>query len=160
MRLRRQGPAQSRQGFPDAVSVFRAGPHACERRATSVCGYSQVLILIARQPKSDRQMSDNNMSDNCKPRDHKDIETAVQWAIAEGKSLEIVGHGSKRMLGRPAQYDATIDLSGMTGVTLYEPQELVLSARAGTPLAEITTLLASNGQELAFEPMDYGALFG
>jgi glycolate oxidase FAD binding subunit len=105
-------------------------------------------------------MSDNNMSDNYKPRDHKDIETVVQWAIAEGKSLEIVGHGSKRMLGRPAQYDATIDLSGMTGVILYEPQELVLSAKTGTPFAEIKALLASNGQELAFEPMDYGPLLG
>jgi len=100
------------------------------------------------------------MSDTYRPRDHKDVETAVQWAVAEGKSLEIVGHGSKRMLGRPAQYDATIDLSGMTGVILYEPRELVLSARAGTPLAEITTLLASNDQELAFEPMDYGRLLG
>jgi len=100
------------------------------------------------------------MSENFKPRDHKDIEAAVQWAIAGGKSFEIVGHGSKRMLGRPAQYDATLDLSGLAGVILYEPQELVLSAKAGTPLAEITALLASNGQELAFEPMDYGPLFG
>src|SRR5499427_5414576 len=96
------------------------------------------------------------MSDIYKPQDHKDIEAAVQWAIASGKTLEIVGHGSKRMFGRPAQYDATLDLSGMAGVILYEPQELVLSARAGTPLADITALLASNEQELAFEPMDYG----
>jgi len=100
------------------------------------------------------------MSDNYKPRDHKDIEAAVQWAIAGAKSLEIVGHGSKRMIGRPAQYDATLDLSGIAGIILYEPQELVLSTKAGTPLAEITTLLASNGQELAFEPMDYGPLLG
>jgi glycolate oxidase FAD binding subunit len=100
------------------------------------------------------------MSDSFKPRDHKDIEAAVQWAIAGGKSLEIVGHGSKRMIGRPAQYDATLDVSGIAGIILYEPQELVLSAKAGTPLAEITTLLASNGQELAFEPMDYGPLLG
>jgi len=105
-------------------------------------------------------MSDPNMSDNYKPRDHKDIETVVQWAVAEGKSLDVVGRGSKRMIGRPAQYDATIDLSGMTGVILYEPQELVLSAKAGTPLAEISGLLASNGQELAFEPIDYGPLLG
>jgi glycolate oxidase FAD binding subunit len=108
----------------------------------------------------DRSNTDHNMSDNYKPRDHKDIEMAVQWAMAEGKSLEIVGHGSKRALGRPAQYDATIDLSGMTGIILYEPQELVLSAKAGTPLAEVTMLLAANGQELAFEPMDYGPLLG
>jgi glycolate oxidase FAD binding subunit len=100
------------------------------------------------------------MSDHSKPRDLKDIEAAVQWALGGGKSLEIIGHGSKRPLGRPAQYDATLDLSGMTGVVLYEPQELILSARAGTPLAEITALLASNGQELAFEPMDYGPLLG
>jgi glycolate oxidase FAD binding subunit len=100
------------------------------------------------------------MPDTYKPRDRKDIETAVQWAMAEGKSLEIVGHGSKRGIGRPAQYDATLDMSGMTGVILYEPQELVLSAQAGTSLAEITRLLATNGQELAFEPIDYGPLLG
>jgi glycolate oxidase FAD binding subunit len=101
-----------------------------------------------------------DMSDYYKPSDPKDIEAAVQWALAGGKSLEIIGHGSKRPLGRPAQYDATLDLSGVAGIVLYEPQELILSARAGTPLAEITTLLASNGQELAFEPMDYGPLLG
>ena len=100
------------------------------------------------------------MSDYHKASDHKDIESAVEWAIAGGKSLEIVGHGSKRLVGRPAQYDATLDLSGVAGITLYEPQELILSARAGTPLAEITALLASSGQELAFEPMDYGPLLG
>jgi glycolate oxidase FAD binding subunit len=105
-------------------------------------------------------MPDPDMADYFKPNHPRDVEAAVQWAIAGGKSLEIVGHGSKRLFGRPAQYDATIDVSGMAGVTLYEPQELVLSARAGTPLADITALLASKGQELAFEPMDYGPLFG
>ena len=77
------------------------------------------------------------MADTLHPRDAKDVEAAVQWALAQKKSLEIVGHGTKRSLGRPAQVDATLDLSGLTGVTLYEPEELVLSARAGTPLAEI-----------------------
>ena len=83
-----------------------------------------------------------------------------RWALAEGKTLEIVGHGSKRGIGRAAQWDLSLDLSGLSGVTLYEPEELVLSAKAGTPLAEIETLLAANNQELAFEPMDYGPLFG
>jgi glycolate oxidase FAD binding subunit len=100
------------------------------------------------------------MSEALKAHDAKDVETAVQWALAQRKSLEIVGHGTKRSLGRPAQVDATLDLSGLTGVTLYEPEELVLSARAGTPLMEIEDLLAANGQQLAFEPMDFGPLLG
>lgn len=89
-----------------------------------------------------------------------DVLSAVQWALAEEAPLEILGHGSKRGIGRPLQTEHTLDLSKLTGVTLYEPAELVLSARAGTPLAEIERLLADNGQQLAFEPMDYGPLLG
>src|SRR5262249_32285824 len=58
------------------------------------------------------------------------------------------------------QSDATLDLSSLSGVTLYEPEELVLSAKAGTPLEEIEALLESKQQQLAFEPMDYGPLLG
>jgi len=100
------------------------------------------------------------MADTLRPRDAKDVEAAVQSALAGGKTVEIVGHGSKRAIGRPAQTDLTLDLSALAGVTLYEPEELVLSAKAGTPLAEIETLLAANNQQLAFEPMDYAAVLG
>src|SRR4051812_21629880 len=99
------------------------------------------------------------MTDTLKPRDGKDVEAAVQWALAEGKTLEVMGQGSKRAIGRAAQWDLSLDLSDLSGVTLYEPEELVLSARAGTPMAEIETLLAASNQELAFEPMDYGPIF-
>jgi glycolate oxidase FAD binding subunit len=100
------------------------------------------------------------MTDLFRPRDEADVVAAIQWAVAEGKSVEIVGHGSKRDIGRAAQWDLTLDLSALRGVTLYEPEELVLSARAGTPLSEIVALLADQGQELAFEPMDYGPILG
>lgn len=100
------------------------------------------------------------MVDTLKPRDAKEVEGAVRWALAHDKALEIAGHGSKRGLGRPSQTDLTLDLSDLTGVTLYEPEELVLSAKAGTPIAEIETLLDKSKQELAFEPMDYGPLLG
>jgi glycolate oxidase FAD binding subunit len=93
-------------------------------------------------------------------RDAKDVEAAVQWLLAESKAAEIVGHGSKRTIGRPAQTDVTLDLSALSGVTLYEPEELVLSARAGTPLAEIEALIAAEGQQLAFEPMDCAGVLG
>ncbi len=100
------------------------------------------------------------MADNLKPRDAKEVEQAIQWALGNEKTFEIVGHGSKRAIGRAAQWDATLDLSGLSGVTLYEPEELVLSAKAGTPLADIEALVASRNQQLAFEPMDCALLLG
>src|SRR6266513_339131 len=101
-----------------------------------------------------------DMTDALKARDAKDVEDAVRWALAEGKTLEVAGRGTKRALGRPSQSDLTLDLSGLSGVTLYEPEELVLSAKAGTPLAEIEALLAAKDQQLAFEPMNCAAIFG
>jgi glycolate oxidase FAD binding subunit len=100
------------------------------------------------------------MADTLKPSDAKEVEEAVRWALGNDKSLELAGQGTKRGIGRPSQTDLTLDLSGLTGVTLYEPAELVLSARAGTPIDEIEVLLEKNNQELAFEPMDYGPLLG
>ena len=81
------------------------------------------------------------MTDTLKPRDAKEVEDAVRWALGNDKALEVAGQGTKRAIGRPSQTDLTLDLSGFTGVTLYEPAELVLSAQAGTPLAEIEALL-------------------
>ena len=100
------------------------------------------------------------MTDVVKPRDAKEVEEAVRWALGNDKALEVVGQGTKRSIGRPSQTDLTLDLTGLSGVTLYEPEELVLSAKAGTPLAEIETLLDASNQQLAFEPMDYGPLLG
>jgi len=100
------------------------------------------------------------MTDVLKPRDVKDVEEAVRWALGNEKALEIAGRGTKRGVGRPSQTDLTLDLSNLSGVTLYEPAELVLSARAGTPLADIEALLEEHHQEFAFEPIDYGPLFG
>jgi glycolate oxidase FAD binding subunit len=100
------------------------------------------------------------MTDILKPRDAKEVEDAVRWALAHDKALEVVGQGTKRAIGRPSQTDITLDLSGLSGITLYEPAELVLSARAGTPLADIEELLQKHNQELAFEPMDYGPVLG
>jgi glycolate oxidase FAD binding subunit len=100
------------------------------------------------------------MTEAIKAHDAKDVEQAVQWALAEGKTLELMGAGSKRAIGRPSQTDISLDLCGLSGISLYEPQELVLSAKAATPLAEIEALVASKGQQLAFEPMDCGPILG
>lgn len=90
----------------------------------------------------------------------EEIAETIQETIARQESLEVVGAGTKRGLGRAMNATCTLDVSGCAGVVSYEPAELVLTARAGTPLAEIETLLAANNQMLAFEPPDYGPLFG
>src|SRR3954462_12673482 len=100
------------------------------------------------------------MADTLQPRNAKEVEAAVQWLLAEGKAAEVVGRGSKRPIGRPAPTALTLGLSALPRVTLYEPEELVLSANAATPLAEIEALVAAKGQQLAFEPMDYASVLG
>jgi glycolate oxidase FAD binding subunit len=100
------------------------------------------------------------MSDTFKPRTAEETRDAVQWAMAEHEPVEIIGSGSKRALGKPVQAGHVLDLSDLSGIELYEPAELILTARAGTPIAEIEAALASENQELSFDPLDYGPLLG
>lgn len=80
----------------------------------------------------------------------------VDAARAAGTTLEIVGRGSKTFMGRQAGADVAIDIGGHRGIVSYEPVELVLTARAGTPLQEIEEALAERGQMLAFDPPRFG----
>lgn len=84
---------------------------------------------------------------------------AVRSALAEDLSLELVGGGSKRGFGRPVAADVELDLSGLSGVIDYQPEELVVTLRPGTPIAELEALLASRNQLLAFDPPDLGGLW-
>jgi glycolate oxidase FAD binding subunit len=94
------------------------------------------------------------------PGDEGALAAIVAAAAREHTPLAVEGGGTRRRLGRPMQTAATLSTVKLSGVTLYEPTELVLSARAGTPLAEIEALLAAKNQRLAFEPMDHRALYG
>lgn len=89
------------------------------------------------------------------PLDEAELVAVVKEAAAGRTPLAVEGGGSRRGLGRPTQTAATVSTAKLRGVTLYEPTELVLSARAGTPLVEVETLLAKHNQRLAFEPMDH-----
>ena len=81
-------------------------------------------------------------------------------ARADARTFEIRGGGTRAGLGRPVQAGATISSRALTGVTAYTPAELVMTARAGTTMAEIDAALAANNQMLPFEPMDHRALYG
>ncbi len=84
------------------------------------------------------------------------LQERVRCAAAERTPLQIVGGGTKAFYGR-APRGEVLAVAGHRGVVAYEPTELVVTARAGTPLAEIETLLAQHGQMLAFEPPHFGA---
>lgn len=84
----------------------------------------------------------------------------VKSVIDSAVPLTLRGGGTRVGLGRPAQVASTLSSAGLTGITLYEPAEMVIAARAGTPLALVQETLAARGQMLPFEPMDHRALYG
>lgn len=89
-----------------------------------------------------------------------ELSERVVTARAAKRPLVIRGGGTRLFYGEPLPSDARpnwLDMSAYQGVVGYEPSELVLTARAGTPLAEIESLLADQGQMLAFEPPRFGA---
>ncbi len=94
------------------------------------------------------------------PADIDELRDAVAEALAAEEPLELVGGGSKRGLGRPVQAAHTLDLARLSGIRDYAPNELVLTAGAATPLAEIERVLAEHGQMLAFEPPGWCGLLG
>jgi len=83
----------------------------------------------------------------------------VRDAAAAKTPLEIFGAGTKRGFGRPVDAAKQVTTAAMSGILSYHPEELVLTARAGTHMREIVVALAERGQHLAFEPPDFTALY-
>ena len=100
------------------------------------------------------------MTEVLRPDNESQVQEVVASAAAEEQTIALRGGGSKAALGRPGGPGRVLDLSALSGVSLYEPEELILSAGAGTPLAEIEATVAQSDQRLAFEPADLGPLLG
>lgn len=84
------------------------------------------------------------------------VSDAIKTAADERAPLRIEGGGTRSFYGRDVDGDV-LSTSAFRGVVDYEPSELVLTARAGTPLEEVESLLAEHGQMLPFEPPRFGA---
>ena len=100
------------------------------------------------------------MGESWTPKDADEARAAVGEALAQGRSLELVGTGTRRGFGRPVEAGFGLDLSALRGVVTYQPEELILAARPAPPMSEIAAMLAERGQCLAFEPPDFGPLWG
>jgi glycolate oxidase FAD binding subunit len=99
------------------------------------------------------------MADVYMPGDEAELASLIKSAKAGAYPLEVCGFRSKREAGRPIEPAAVVSTAKLSGVTFYEPGELVISARAGTPLHEIEETLARKNQELAFEPVDLSRIY-
>jgi glycolate oxidase FAD binding subunit len=100
------------------------------------------------------------MSRTFQPETEEQLADIVAQALADNETLDVRGRGSKQTLGCPTKTNHVLDLAKFSGIVFYEPEELVIQVRAGTPMAEIEAVLAENKQEFAFEPCDLGPLLG
>lgn len=80
----------------------------------------------------------------------------IRDAASRGQPLCIRGGGSKDFYAEPARDGETLSTADLSGIVSYEPSELVVTVRAGTPLAQLEALLATQGQCLPFEPPHFG----
>ena len=84
------------------------------------------------------------------------LQERVREAAAKGHKLRIRGGGTKDWYGQRLEGEI-LDTRGHAGIVDYEPTELVITARCGTPLREIEAVLAERNQMLAFEPPHFGS---
>src|SRR5690606_13675471 len=142
--VRSKPQVQPGKGVSDVAPLRRARTRARARGQGALPGSAAVLMVRAH--------AENVL----RPRDQADL---VEILHAHPRPLEPIGGGSKRAIGPPVDADR-LELSALSGIVAYEPAELVLTSGAATPLATIEAELARNGQRLAFEPPDFGALIG
>ena len=93
------------------------------------------------------------------PQNFAELEQAMSAIVGDKTPVEIRALGTKSGLGRPSALDHRLDVSALSGVIDYEPEELIITAHAATPLAEIEALLSKHNQMLAFEPPHFDSLY-
>lgn len=93
------------------------------------------------------------------PQNFADLEQAMSDIVADKTPIAIQAMGTKTGLGQPSDVETSLDISALSGVIDYEPEELIITAHSATPLAEIEALLSKKGQMLAFEPPHLDTLY-
>ena len=96
-------------------------------------------------------------SDSIKyPQNEKEVSSLIKKFYKSNITVELVGSGSKKKIGKPLQCAKTLNLSKLDGIIEYLPGELYIKVKANTPIKKIEEELKKNKQQLAFEPIDFG----
>ena len=93
------------------------------------------------------------------PENEKKVSEFIRQFHKSNIPIELIGSGSKRKIGKPLQCAKVLNLSKLSGIVEYLPEELYIKVKACTPIKQIEEELKKNKQQLAFEPIDFGYLF-
>jgi glycolate oxidase FAD binding subunit len=99
------------------------------------------------------------MSETFKPENDNQLLEIIKNTLADKSSISIAGQNTKHGFGHTPTSEINIRMSCFDGVVEYDPAELVMRAKAGTPLSTIENTLAEHNQHLAFEPPNLGELY-
>jgi glycolate oxidase FAD binding subunit len=91
-----------------------------------------------------------------KPSNEREASNIIKEIYSKNLSIEIVGTNSKNFIGNKLQCIKVLDLSSLSGIVEYLPEELYIKVKACTPISLIEETLEKNNQQLAFEPIDFG----
>ncbi|MBW6420858.1 FAD-binding protein [Rhizobium sp. XQZ8] len=94
------------------------------------------------------------------PNSEADAAYVIRTAAAENKTLALCGNNTRSGFGNAVETTDVVSSRGLTGIVDYEPAEMVMTVKAGTPVAEVEAALAANRQMMSFEPMDHRGIMG
>jgi len=98
-------------------------------------------------------------SDILKPSNENDLQEIIKYCYKKDLPIEIVGTGTKNQIGKKLQCAKILDMSNISGILEYKPEELYITVKAGTPIKTVQDELRKNNQHLAFEPINFSELF-
>jgi len=105
------------------------------------------------------QISLDFNSDKLKPNNEAELQQIIKFCYRKDLPIEIIGTGSKTNIGKKLQCAKLLDMSNISGIVNYKPEELYITVKAGTSFAFIQEELKKNNQHLAFEPINFSQLF-
>ena len=97
-----------------------------------------------------------DFNDILKPNNEEEVSLIVKDLYKKNLPTEIIGSNSKNFIGNKLQCAKVLDLSKLSGIVEYLPEELYIKVKACTPIVEIEEILKKSTQQLAFEPIDFG----